>query len=161
MKKINFTEEHDRRLKELAIDLLFGGTFIKGLAGTEYSVFDILHAVTINTVTTMYSNLKREIEKIESLDEWSMTDYQQRKLADTKKMYEFLNLTIGWRKLQDQNAKIAEKAKELQKELKELELNSLSPEDKIKAKQKELDDLLGVTPVDIEEGAEAKPEASA
>ena len=138
MKKINFTEEHDKRLKELAVDLLFGGVFLKGLAGTEYSVFDILHAVTINTVSTMYSNLKKEIEKIESLDEWSMNDYQQRKLSEAKKMHEFLNLAIGWRKLQVQKEKEKSEIKELKAKLKEVRASSMSPEQQAK----ELEDAI-------------------
>lgn len=132
MKKINFTPEHDAALKAVALELLFGGIFIKGIAGTQYSVFDLLHEVTVNTLVTMYGNLKKEITKIEELDEWSMNDYQQKKLVESKKMAEFLNLTIGWRKYQDQVASDKEQLKALKAKMKELKLSSMTPAEQMK-----------------------------
>lgn len=132
MKKINFTQEHESRLKVLTLELLFNGTVITGIAGSKYTIYDLLHEVTLNTLSTMYSNLKREIEKIENTDEWSMTDYQQKKLAETKSMRELINLIIGWRKHQSQIQSDKAKVKEMKAKLKEIEKSSMTPEEQAK-----------------------------
>ena len=143
MKKINFTKVHEEQLKNVAVELLFSGTSIKGLAGTQYTVFDMLHNVTVNTVVTMYTNLKKEIEKLEGLDEWSMNDYQQRKLAESKKMYDFLNLTIGWRKYQEQIANDKAQVRALKAKLKELKMSSMTPAEQMKELETQITSMGG------------------
>lgn len=150
MKRINFTQEHESKLKELATDLLFGGTFIKGFTGTTYSVFDLLHNVTINTIVTMHGNMKKEVEKIENLDEWSMNDYQQKKLAESKKMAEFLNLVIGWRKFNEQVAEEKEQVKALKAKMKELKLSTMTPTEQIAELEKQITSMGGSLTDDTE-----------
>jgi hypothetical protein len=150
MKRINFTTEHQSQLKEWAIDLLFSGTFIKGFTGASYSVFDLLHNVTINTLVTMLGNLKKDIEKIENLDEWSMTDYQQKRLAESKKMAEFLNLAIGWRKYNEQVAEEKEQVKALKAKMKELKTSTMTPTEQIAELEKQITSMGGSLTEDTE-----------
>lgn len=150
MKRINFTSEHELQLKVLAGDLLFSGVAIKGFAGTNYTVFDLLHNVSVGTVVTLLSNLKKEIDKIENLDEWSLDGYQQRKLAESKKMAEFLNLVIGWRKFNEQLAEEKEQVKALKARMKELKLSSMTPAEQIAELEKQITSMGGTLTDDAE-----------
>lgn len=141
MAKINFTPEHLARLKELAIEMLFTGTTFRGSVGTSLTVYDLLHNTTENTLVTFNSNLKKEIERIESLDEWSMSDYQQKKLAATKESQEFMNLLIGYKKFQTQLNADKAKLAELRAQYKEIEKSTLTPQDQLAALKKQMKEL--------------------
>src|SRR5688572_33416678 len=110
--KINFTSDHLKRLFELATSMLFSGDTVKGLIGSQLTIYDLIHNTTVKTLGDIYTGLKKEISRIETLDEWSMTDYQQRKLVATKETAELVHLLIGYKKHNEQigvqNAKIAE-----------------------------------------------------
>lgn len=60
--KVNFTKEHFERLKTLALIYLIGGNQIKALMGTSLTIYDLFHTVTVNTLITLNSNLKKEAE---------------------------------------------------------------------------------------------------
>lgn len=138
MEKINFTEEHQARLKELAVELLLAGILIEGIAGTKYNVHDLLHEVSLNTLSTMHSNIKKSITKIEDMDDWSMTDYQQKKLAEQKKMKEFIHLIIGWKKMQSQVEADKKKIAELKEKLKVVKEETMSPKERVELLEKKI-----------------------
>jgi len=148
--KINFTEDHKKRLDELVLKMLYLGNTIKGFAGTEIDVFDLIHRTTIGTLQTTLSNLKKEVEKLENLDEWSLTSYQQKKLETTKDTVELVNLMIGYRKSEDQKASDAQTIKELKREMRILKTSQLSPEDQIKAMEEKIK-AMGGNPTEEEE----------
>jgi len=138
MSKINFTKEHLVKLKELATKMLFAGSTVQGLVGTQMSVHDLIHNATINTLITFNSNMKKEIERISSLDEWSMNDYQQKKLEILKETQEFVNLLIGYKKNQSELEADKSKLRELRAKQAELKESTLTPEDKLKALDEEI-----------------------
>lgn len=138
MSKINFTKEHLDKLKELAVKMLFSGNVVAGAMGTSLTIYDLFHNTTINTLITINGNLKREIEKISNLDEWSMNDYQQRKLEATKQIQELINLLIGYKKNQAEVEADKTKLKELKAKQAELKESTLTPEDRLKALEKEI-----------------------
>jgi uncharacterized coiled-coil DUF342 family protein len=141
--KINFTAEHQARLQTLALGMLFGGTKVKGLMGTDINVYQLINEVTIQTLTTLYGNLKKELEKIQSLDEWSMTDYQQRRAEELKTIAELVNLTIGYKRHQSQLYQEKAEINELKAQLKQLKESTLSPGDKIAALEKQIASMGG------------------
>lgn len=153
--KINFTKEHKVRLEQLALMMLFGNLVIKGPLGNEYNIQTLLHQTTIGTLQTTYSNLKKEIEKLEGLDTWSQTEYQQQKLAQLKETQELVNLIIGYKKYQAQVASDKQQLAALKAELKELEESNITPEEKIKALKAKIEGF------GSEEAFEAAPEAQA
>lgn len=141
MGKVNFTKEHEKELKALALIFLFNGTMVKGITGTQYSVYDLIHTVTIGTLRTLYSNLKSQIEKSEKMDEWSMDSYQQRLLAANKKLLAMLNLVIGWRMKKEELATIKSDLRSKREELEKLKEATMTPKQQLKAKEAEIAEL--------------------
>jgi len=141
--RINFTTEHQVRLQTLALGMLFGGTKVKGLIGTEINVYQLINETTIQTLTTLYGNLKKELDKIQSLDEWSMTEYQQRKAEELKTVAELVNLTIGYKRHQAQLYQEKAEISELKAQLKQLKESTLTPADRIAALEKQIQGMGG------------------
>lgn len=136
--KINFTADHLKKLQELSVKFLFDGTGIKGLVGTTTYIYDLIHNTTVNSLVKINVNLRQEVARIESLDEWSMNDYQQRKLVETKEMQELVNLLIGYKKNQEQIDANKAKVTDLKAKYKELKASTMKPEDQMKALEAEI-----------------------
>lgn len=141
MQKINFTKEHDARLKELSTEMLFDKTVINGNMGQVYTVFDLIHTTTIGTLRNIYNSLVKSIEKSESADEWIATDNDQRVLADFKRKKEFVNLLIGYKRYQNMLDENRSKRAVLEAELARLQDAQKTPEDRIKELQSEIEML--------------------
>lgn len=139
MGKINFTPEHSAKLKELAVKALFDGeTFKPTGLGNENTIHDLIHNVSVDTLTKYHANVKKQVAEIENLDEWNLTDYQQRKAASLKKTQELVNLIIGYRRSEIEKA--AEK-KALQEKLslyKQLKEEAKTPEERMKELEAEI-----------------------
>lgn len=137
--KIEFTKEHESKLKELFLELGFSGFTIPGKFGANsYNVIQLLHTTDITSLQVIYIDLERDIEKLGKINKW--TSPQASKLENLKKWYEFIDLLIGYKlynaqqqSIAEQNKKEkAEKLKILKKafEAKEIErINSLSQEE--------------------------------
>lgn len=111
---------------------------MKGKLGVNNNIYELIHITSINTLVDLNANLKKEISKIESLDEWSMTDYQQRKLQELKQSQELVNLLIGYKKFQEQQASAKTARAEMRAELKALKESAMSPQDRINALEAKL-----------------------
>lgn len=141
MAKVNFTKENEARLKELAVIFLFLNTKFRGLMNSTMNIVQMLHELTINTLQSMYAQLKKEVSKIEDLDEWSMTDYQQKKKKDLELQKEFVYLLIGYKMYQAQLDEEKAKLTELKAKYKELKASTMSPTDQLAAIAKEIESL--------------------
>lgn len=155
MAKINFTAEHQNKLNNLIIKMLFGNLVLKGLMGTELNVHQLVNQTSINSLITMNSNLKKQITSIEDLDEWSQTPYQQKKLKDTKEMQELINLLIGYKKYQEQKNSDAQQVRNLKAKVAELEAQTITPAEQLAKLKKEIAELGGE-----EEATETEDSAS-
>jgi hypothetical protein len=153
MAKINFTPEHESRLKELALKFLFLGVIFQGIVNTNLTLWALIHDVTIQTLQRLLGNMKREIKGIEDLDRWSLTRHQELKLGRIKEQYEFVDLLIGYKMKQKELEEQRLVASAIKKELKELKNSQLKPEDKILS----LENQLKAMGEDIEED-DTKPE---
>ena len=145
MKKVNFTKEHFDKLKELALEMLVENTTVKGNMGQEYSILDLFHNLTLNTLVAIRSSLNSIISKKEEIDEWSTTDGEQRVLESLKKKKEIVNLLIGYKRQLEESAKTERERQTLTKQLNELKDSTMSPEDKIKEIEKQLEELNSTT----------------
>lgn len=132
MAKINFTAEHNARLGVLAAEALIKGTTFKGNLGSELNIYDLFHNCTVNTLTRYHGNLKKEIADIEALDEWSLTEHQQRKAANLKKNQELVNLLIGYKRSQEEKEANKSKLAEVKAQYAKLKEDTKTPEDKMK-----------------------------
>jgi len=153
MTKINFTQEHQWRLRELAMILLFDAIKIKGLMGTELNVYQLLNETSINSLQNLLASLKKEISKISELDMWSLTEYQQNKLKDLQKQYEFINLCIGYKKYLAEKEANNEQVKQLKATLKELQESTKTPQQRIDELTAQInaltDETASVSPVPV------------
>lgn len=139
--KINFTAEHETKLKELALKFLFMGISFQGIIGTTLTVSQLIHDVTIGTLQTLLSNLKRAIDKIKTLDSWSMTKHQEKKLDLLEEQYDFVNLLIGYKRYHAQLQEEKNKVRELRKEYAELEKSTMSPSERLESLRKTIESL--------------------
>jgi hypothetical protein len=133
-----FTKEHKNQLEKVSAKLLFSNTYFTGTLG-KYSVQQMMHDLTINTLKDMHARLKDQVRKLEDSDEWTMTEYQERKLKDLQDHKEFLSLLIGFKIHQAQKAEAIEAKKALSAEIDRLEKEKMTPEERITALKKELE----------------------
>jgi hypothetical protein len=146
MATINFTKEHRDKLMALAGEALISGATFKGSTGTTNNIYDLFHNVNIGTLSRIHGNIKNEIASIENLDEWSLTDYQQRKADGLKKMQELINLLIGFKRKTEEDANTKATVKELKAQLDTLKKETMTPEARIK----ELEDKIAAGPLAVE-----------
>lgn len=132
MSKINFTKEHLEKLNTLASEALMKGTKFKGNLGSEMSIYDLVHNCTVTTLSIYHSSIKKEVAEIENLDEWSLTEDQQRKASRLKKNQELINLLIGYKRSQEEIAANKEKLAELKEVYNKLKEDTKTPEDRMK-----------------------------
>jgi len=141
MATISFTNEHLSKLKQAATEMLFQDRKVKGQIGTELSIHDLLHIASVSTLQTLHGNLKKTIDSKENLDEWSMTEYQQKQLVTLKKDKEVINLIIGYRKSLAEREANSQKLAKVREQIKDIKEQTLTPEARLQAlteKEKEL-----------------------
>lgn len=141
MKKINFTQEHYAKMKELAFAMLVTNEVIITRMGQPLNIVELLHTQSINTLNSIRLALTKQIEDCEKQDEWIATDYQQEKLETLKKKKELVNLIIGWKRSIIELAEIKAKKEELAAQLEKLKESQKSPEDKIKELEEQLKEI--------------------
>lgn len=138
MGKINFTKEHQVSLYNKACVALFNKKIYKGQTGSEYTIHDLLHNLTINSLKSMHAALKKKIDSAEADDEFMMTDADQRKVQELREDKELLTLIIGYKRWQEEIREAQAKKVELQKKLDELKESQKTPEDRIKELEAEI-----------------------
>lgn len=141
-KVVIFTGEHLAELKSVFTELSFSGEVIDGPMGAnKLSPYDILHNASVTSLQGVYTRLKKNIEGKSELDEWSMTEYQQRQIKMMENWKQFVHLMIGYKKWQSENQSNATKKRELGSKLKQLKEDLLTPEEKLRQLQAEIDAL--------------------
>lgn len=140
MAKINFTNEHMERMKELLINMLINNDTVLSGFGTYLDVCALLHTVTINSLNKLRIQLGKQIETLENADEWSNTDnqYKIKELSDKK---ELVNLIIGYKRFKEEVEATRLKRKELEDKLNSLKESQKTPEDKIKEIEAQIAEL--------------------
>lgn len=139
--KINFTKEHYAKLKELVAQALFGGITIRTKMGQPLNIFELVHTVSINQLNEIKNSLAKQIEKIETGDEWTNPDAD--KIEGLKTTKELVNLVIGWKRFNMEKDANARKKAELTEKLAELKESTKTPEDRIKEMEAELASIEG------------------
>lgn len=130
---INFTQENETRLKTLFVELGFTGEVLSGKFGANaYTVWDMLHNLSVSTLRSLNKTLKKEVIALEEQDDWSVSQYQLQKAAKVRKWQEFVNLVIGYKLLAEEKAKESAKLRS-EKERKLAVLKQLKDEAEIKA----------------------------
>lgn len=136
---INFTKDHEARLKELACEMLFNNGVIQTKLGQPLDIVALLHTTTINTLNEIKNKFSNTIAKMEEADEWVEKDSS--KIEKQRKAKELVNLIIGWKRFNLEKAENARKREELSAKLAELKESQKTPEDRIKEMEAELASL--------------------
>ena len=137
--KINFTKTHMERLMDLADAALFDKTTVVTKLGQPLNIYELLHTTSINQLNEIKNGLAKQIEKIESGDEW--IDPDSEKLESLKSNKELVNLIIGWKRYNLEKETNARKKEELTTKLNELKESTKTPEDRIKELEAQLKEL--------------------
>jgi len=141
MNKINFTKEHSNQMADLAVQALFNDTKFKGELGNEYTVRELIHQLSVNSLVKLKANLSKKIEELDVEDPWEVSQEKARELAELETKRALVNLLIGWRKFTSQEAQIEARVAALKQELDKITIESMSPEEKKAALQREIDNL--------------------
>lgn len=139
MAQINFTKTHEEQMDKLALKMLKENRVIPYGVGQIFSVIDLLHTVSINTLNNIRTALAKKIEQQESKDEW--VDPDNGKLNQLKEDKELVNLIVGWKRKNMEIAENKQKKAELTKKLTELKESTKTPEDRIKEMEAALAEL--------------------
>jgi predicted nucleic acid-binding Zn-ribbon protein len=138
MAKINFTKEHYVKMSGLAFAMLVNNETISSKMGQPLNIVELMHTTTVQTLNDMRLNIGKQIEKLESQDEWVSTDNAQERLEKLKKQKELLNLLIGWKRKKLEIEEAQYKKRTLTEQLNKLKEEQKTPEDRIKELEEQL-----------------------
>ena len=141
MVKVNFKKEHFDKMKSLALTFLLDNKVVYNKFNQPINIVELLHCTTINSLNTIRLSLTKQIEALESQDEWASSSVSQVKLDSIKEAKELVNLIIGYKRHLVEVEEIAEKRESLSRELESLKESQKTPEDKIKELEAELSSL--------------------
>ena len=127
---INFTKDHEARLKELACEMLFNNGVIQTKLGQPLDIVELLHTTTINTLNEIRNKLSNTIAKMEEADEWIEKDSS--KIEKQRKAKELVNLIIGWKRFNLELKERERRIAEIDKQLNDIDEATKTPEDKKK-----------------------------
>lgn len=141
MAKINFTKEHYAKMASLAFAMLVANKIISTKMGQPLNICELMHTQTIGTLNDIRLSIGKQIEKLESQDEWVASDYTQEKLEELKKQKELINLLIGWKRFKAEAEETKKRKAELTAQLDKLKEEQKTPEDRIKELEEQLASL--------------------
>ena len=127
---INFTKDHENRLKELACEMLFNNGVIQTKLGQPLDIVALLHSTAINTLNEIRNRFSNTIAKMEEADEWVEKDTT--KIEKQRKAKELVNLIIGWKRLNLELKERERRIAEIDKQLNDIDEATKTPEDKKK-----------------------------
>ena len=140
MAKINFTSEHLKQLRELIADAVMYNGVINGPMGQNYSVIELMHTLSINSLRTISASLSKKRAALAVDDEW-VENPNAAKIAELDKQLQLINLIIGYHlKNQEIEANKIEKER-IQKQIDELVQAQKSPKELLEDLQAKLSEL--------------------
>jgi predicted nucleic acid-binding Zn-ribbon protein len=118
--------------------MLVNNETISSKMGQPLNIVELMHTTTVQTLNDMRLNIGKQIEKLESQDEWVSTDNTQERLEKLKKQKELLNLLIGWKRKKLEIEEAQYKKRTLTEQLNKLKEEQKTPEDRIKELEEQL-----------------------
>jgi hypothetical protein len=118
--KINFTQEHFRRMQALLMQMLLNNEAVSTAMGAPLNVVELLHTTTINTLNKIRVHLSIQVRNLENADEWVATESTQIKLDNLKMQKELVNLIIGYKRFQLEAEELTKKKEELKAKIAEM-----------------------------------------
>lgn len=136
--KINFTQEHYDKMKELLHVMLMSNSTVENKFGQALDVVDLLHSTTIETLNSIRISLKNKIKRLEEQDEWTQGTVLQTKLNDLKSSCELVNLIIGYKRFKLEAEEVKRKKESLKEKIAQMKEAAKTPEDRLKEAEEEL-----------------------
>lgn len=141
MVKVRFTKEHYIKLLDLASRALMDNAVISTKMGQPLNIVELLHTTTIGTLNDIRLALSKQIDKLESQDEWAAAESTQSTLESLKERKELVNLIIGYKRFKLEAEETQRKKAELTAQLDKLKESQKTPEERIKELEAKLADL--------------------
>ena len=135
---ITFTKEHESKLDVMLATAIKKNRIYQYGIGQTFTVVELLHTVSINTLVKMLSSLKKQISTEEDKDEWNDSVVNTEKLDQLREDRDLINYIIGYKRKNLEIAANAKKKAELTAKLAELKESTKTPEDRIKEMEAEL-----------------------
>ena len=135
---ITFTKEHEAKLDVMLAKAVKENRIFQYGVGQIFTVIELLHTVSINTLVKILSSLKKQIATEEDKDEWNDSVVNTEKLNQLREDRDLINYIIGYKRKNLEIAANAKKKAELTAKLAELRESTKTPEDRIKETEAEL-----------------------
>ena len=136
--KINFTQEHFKRMQHLLLGMLLNNETINNKLGQPLNVVELFHTTSINGLNGIRLSLAKQIENLENQDEWVASPITQSKRENLKAAKETVNLIIGYKRFQLEAEEVAKKRSELTAKIAQMKEEAKTPEDRLKEAEAEL-----------------------
>ena len=143
MEKLTFTKEHDRELKDLFVDLSFGGHVMEGRMGANViTPYDVITNTSMDTLKATRSGLKKSIQNNnDDYEEFTGSRAASARIQLMKKWERFIYLTIGHKFYIETLSKRQAELRELRAKYKRLEEENKTPAERLKEMKAQIADL--------------------
>lgn len=153
-----FNESYLTRLKVLVVTAVMRNWKMANSLGATFSVQALLHETSLNSLKAILRVVKKKISEVEDNSTWEITKAQEEQLQELKLQAELIDTIIGYKIFLTNRAEALEEKAQLEEQLKQLEEESMTPEER-KAKLRERIKELSFEDETKEEPAkEEKPE---
>lgn len=122
-----FTQEDKNKLDSLVLNAIYNGVTFETTMGTEVSVWDLLHSLSIGSLRIMLNRYKQKSSSMCS-DDWSE---DMPELTSICNKIDLIYLVIGYRIDLQRKLALEEEKSKLRKALEEAIDAAKTPEDKI------------------------------
>ncbi len=128
--KINFTSENEKELKNLIADAVLNKSVFYGPIGQTYNVFELVDALSINSLKVLSNYIQSNILKLSIDDEWTENPNKE-KIEELETSKRLISLIIGWKLYQVELEENLKEKVRLQKQLDDLMESQKTPEELI------------------------------
>lgn len=138
--KINFTSENETMLRNFIADSVLNGKLYYGPMGQEYTVYDLVNRLSINSLRSLSQGIQAKIGKLSVGDEW-IENPNAEEIVSLELAKKLISLIIGWKLYQDELRENAKEKERLMKQLNDLQESQKSPAELIAELMQKINDL--------------------
>lgn len=135
-----FTEGHLVTLRDWVLDAVLDSNFyVSGPFGQQYTVFDLLHNLTVNSLRVLHKSLSKKVEDLKGGDSWGDTNLDA--ICTITKKKDLVNLIIGYKLWKEEQELNNQKIEQIEQQIADIKESQKTPEQllsELEAKLKEL-----------------------
>jgi hypothetical protein len=158
--KVTFTKDDLTALQVLFLELCFAGKLLPGakFGGVGVTAYDLLHNTSPNSLEAYWQTISKQVEDKSKLPRFRQSPQQQARKVELEKWANFLELLIGYKLSEAERNEAKSRLAEAKAEMAALKELTMTPQDRLDAKQKEIDALMASVG-ETEPASEAAPSA--